>query len=156
MSGTRDLQRRAWLAVAFWTALVLTLSSDGFGAAGTSRILLPLLRLLLPSASEETLALVHGAVRKAAHVTEYALLGALTLRALAQGAARTVARPGVRAALLAFAYAAFVAGVDETRQSLSTERTGTPRDVALDAAGAVAGIGAVQLAARGFGRRLAG
>jgi VanZ family protein len=40
----------------------------------------------------------------------------------------------------AIAVALFVAVVDETRQSLSAARTGTPWDVLLDVAGAALGI----------------
>lgn len=156
MTVRRSAPRRAWLAVAAWTAVVLLLSSDAFGAEGTSRILLPLLRALLPGASDETLALVHGALRKAAHPTEYAVLGALALRAAALGAGRSVARPGARAAVLALAYATGIAAADETHQSFSPARTGTARDVALDAAGAGSGIAVASYTARRLAGRLAG
>jgi VanZ family protein len=140
--------RGAWLALAAWTALVLTLSSDAFGASGTSRILVPLLRAILPFASEEALALVHGAIRKSAHVIEYAVLGGLALRAFVRAAGRPLRAAGYGAALLAFAYGLAVATADEARQSASRARTGARSDVLLDTAGAAAGIAALDFVAR--------
>lgn len=146
-SGARGA-RGAWLALAAWTVLVLTLSSDAFGAAGTSRILVPLLRAILPFASDEAIALVHGAIRKSAHVTEYAVLGALALGAFVRAAGRPLRSASYGAALLAFAYGLAVASADETRQSASSARTGARSDVLLDAAGTAAGIAALDFFAR--------
>ncbi len=75
-------------------------------------------------------------LRKLAHAAEYALLAALLLRALA--------RPW-----LAFLFALAYAVSDEFHQHFVRGRSGTPRDVAVDAAGALIG-----LAACVFGRRL--
>jgi VanZ family protein len=75
-------------------------------------------------------------LRKLAHAAEYALLAALLLRALA--------RPW-----LAFLFALAYAVSDEFHQHFVRGRTGTPRDVAVDAAGALIG-----LAACVYGRRL--
>ena len=66
-------------------------------------------------------------LRKLAHATEYGIFGALLLRALG--------RP-VPAALAAVAYAAS----DELHQHFVTGRHASPLDVAIDAAGVVAGI----------------
>lgn len=148
MNRRRPAFWHAWLGVAAWTTVVLLLSSDAFGAEGTSRILLPLLRALLPGASEETLTILHAAVRKTAHPTEYAVLGALAFRAFALGAARPRAPLGARAALLGLAYAGLVAVADETHQSFSPARTASTRDVVLDAAGAAVGIAIAAYAAR--------
>lgn len=137
-SSSRTALARASLAA--WSALILLFSSDGFGAAGTSRILLPLLRLLLPDAPEETLALLHAAARKSAHVFEYAVLGALALQAFSQAGRPIAAGRRLPRPLVALLYALLVATADEARQATSDARTGTPRDVALDAAGAATGI----------------
>jgi len=74
-------------------------------------------------------------LRKLAHAAEYALLAALLLRALA--------RPWL-AFLVALAYAVS----DEFHQHFVRGRAGTPRDVAVDAVGVLAG-----LAAFAYGRR---
>jgi VanZ like family len=75
-------------------------------------------------------------LRKLAHAAEYALLAALLLRAL------TRRWP---AFLISLAYAAS----DELHQHFVRDRAGTPRDVAVDAVGALIG-----LAASTYGRRL--
>ena len=67
-------------------------------------------------------------LRKIAHVTEYAILGALLTRA--------VRRPGLAALAVAVAYAAS----DEVHQLFVEGRHGSPLDVLIDAAGALAGI----------------
>ncbi len=66
-------------------------------------------------------------LRKLAHAAEYALLAALLLRALA--------RPWL-AFFVALAYAAS----DELHQHFVRGRAGTPRDVAIDAVGALLGL----------------
>ncbi len=74
-------------------------------------------------------------LRKLAHVGEYALLSALLLRALA--------RPWP-----ALAIAVTYAASDELHQHFVRGRTGAPRDVAIDAAGALIGLIAFPYARR--------
>ncbi len=81
-------------------------------------------------------------LRKLAHAAEYALLAALLLRALA--------RPWL-AFLLALAYAIS----DELHQHFVRGRAGTPRDVAIDAAGALIGLAVFSHARRLTGRQSA-
>ena len=126
----------AWLLVALWTALVWTLSGNEFSASATSRFLGPLIRWLIPSISHSTLEALHGAVRKTAHAGEYAVLALLTLRALRLS--RQTA--WLRATAFAFALALAVSIADETHQSFAESRTGSPLDVALDGAGAIAAL----------------
>ncbi|MDQ5821412.1 MAG: VanZ family protein [Actinomycetota bacterium] len=96
-----------WLPVVAWAALIFALSSiaDLGTGLGTWDLVL----------------------RKLAHATEYAILGALFLRALG--------RPGA-AALAAIAYAAS----DELHQHFVSGRHASPLDVAIDAVGVLAGI----------------
>jgi VanZ family protein len=91
--------------------------------------------LLLPGASPETLAALHAALRKLAHVTEYAILAVLVCRALEEPRRlpRTVAAA-------AFALCAAYAALDELHQTFVPSRTGSPLDVALDVGGAALGI----------------
>jgi VanZ family protein len=98
---------RLWLPVAAWAALIFVLSS-------------------IPSLSTE-LGMWDLVLRKAAHLTEYAILGALLARALG--------RPAVASAL-AVAYAA----TDELHQHFVPGRAGTVADVAVDAVGVVVGV----------------
>src|SRR5712691_7353535 len=79
----------AWMAVTFWV------STDSGSGEHTSRILLPLLRWLLPWATPEALDAAHLLLRKSAHVTEYAILAALWFRAFRRGGRRVDRRPGL-------------------------------------------------------------
>lgn len=104
-----------WLPVVLWAAVIFTLSS-------------------IPDLSTD-LGGWDTVLRKLAHTAEYAILGALLLRALQR------------------ALPAFVAGVayaitDETHQHFVTGRHGSPVDVTIDAVGVLAGIVAL-----GFVRR---
>ncbi len=124
-----------WAAVAVWCLVILGFGSDDFSAEATSRFLDPLLRWLLPGASDETIALGEWAIRKAAHAVEYGVLASLAWYA---------ARPRLApwpAAGLALAIALGLAGVDEARQAGLGTRSGSAKDVAIDGAGAVLALG---------------
>jgi VanZ family protein len=98
---------RRWLPVVAWAALIFGLSSVpdlGTGLGGWDLVL-----------------------RKIAHAAEYAVLGALLVRA--------TGRAGI-----AFALGALYAVSDEIHQSLVPGRLGSPLDVAIDAAGVAVGI----------------
>jgi VanZ family protein len=135
----------AWVAPVAWMALILWLGSDGGSAEQTGRLILPALRFLFPSASPLQLEAIHAVVRKLAHLTEYAILTALWLRAfvVARGTVRE------RAAWQACAIAVAWAVIDESLQSMGTSRTGSPTDVVIDAVGELV----VELPG-GFGWRL--
>ncbi len=133
----RALVRR-WLPAVIWTGVVLGFSSDALAAAQTSRVLLPLLRLVFPAADPETLDALHLGLRKLAHAVEYAILAALYARAMS-GQFRLAG--SVKEALLdqggrILLGVALVAAVDEYRQSLSPVRTGSIRDWGIDLLGA--------------------
>jgi VanZ family protein len=96
-----------WLPVLLWAAVIFTLSS-------------------IPSLSTG-LGLWDTILRKGAHVTEYAILGALLYRALGREA------PALAAGI---AYAA----TDELHQHFVRGRHGAPVDVAIDAAGVALGM----------------
>ncbi|HSH39001.1 MAG TPA: VanZ family protein [Chthoniobacterales bacterium] len=127
---------RYWLPVLAWMLLIFIASTDLMSAQHTSRFIGPFLRWISPNVSAETIAAVQFGVRKAAHVTEYAILAALVLRALHRG------WDDVRwsRALVALATAISYAAVDEYHQSFVASRTGSPADVAIDACGAAIGV----------------
>jgi len=114
-------------------AVIMVLSSDVGSAEHTGRWLVPLLRLLAPSATPTQLDALHGLVRKAGHLTEYAMLAALWYRAFARGRHLTPRA----AATIAFAICLVWAILDEARQSLEPSRTASIKDVAIDAIGAL-------------------
>ena len=139
--------RRAWLAVAACATVILVFSGDEFSAANTSRILGPILRWLFPDLSADAMTTLHYAVRKAAHLTEYGVLGFLAFRALRLSLAISIPR----AALLGLGIVLLVSSTDELRQSFIASRTGTLRDVGLDLAGGALGVTVLVLLHRAAG-----
>jgi VanZ family protein len=119
--------------------VVLALSAAPMSAENTGSILGPVLAWL--GLGRAHVHLLHGLVRKAAHVTEYAILAALWRHAFVRGG---MARPAVAGAL-ALAISVACAVVDETHQSFLPTRTGAVGDVGLDSLGALAAVVAAQL-----------
>jgi VanZ family protein len=98
---------RLWLPVLAWAALIFALSSVpdlGTGLGGWDLVL-----------------------RKLAHAAEYAVLGALLMRAAGRGG-------------LAFALGALYAVSDETHQAFVPGRMGSAVDVAIDVLGVACGL----------------
>ncbi|MBM4442199.1 MAG: VanZ family protein [Candidatus Rokubacteria bacterium] len=126
-----------WGPPVAWTAVILWLASDAGSAEQTSRLILPMLRALLPGASPEQLATLHVLLRKAAHFVEYALLAWLWGRALVVG--RGIAPRS--AAVSAWAMATACAAIDESVQAWHPSRVGSVGDVLIDTAGALAAAG---------------
>ncbi len=122
-------------------AVVLAMSSAQMSAENTGGILGPLLAWLLPGLGSAHLDLIHGVLRKAAHLTEYGILAALWRRGFV---ASGIVRPAV-AGWLALAVSIACAVVDETRQAFLATRTGAVGDVALDSLGALAAVVSAQL-----------
>lgn len=127
---------RYWVPVIAWMLVIFSASTDLGSAAQTSRFIGPILSWIAPEISAETIALVQLAVRKAAHVVEYAILTMLILRALQSRARATFAR----LAMIAFAAVALYAATDEFHQSFNASRSGTLQDVAIDCCGALLGV----------------
>jgi len=131
--------------IVFWTGVIFFLSSSNGSMTETSLFIRPLLHFLLPTATEATIQIVHGYIRKAAHVTEYAILALLIIRALARSSYAFLR--GLRYALPLVLVAA-VAVTDELNQSFEASRTGSVRDVLLDIAGGLAAVVFVVLICR--------
>ena len=125
-----------WLPPVVWMALILWFSTDVGSAEHTGGWLVPLLHVLFPWATPAQLDLIHAVIRKCGHVTEYAILAALWLRALVRGRAM---RPAA-GAWIAFAISLAWAVLDETYQSFFPSRTASAGDVAIDGAGALLAI----------------
>lgn len=142
---------RYWLPALAWMALIWALSTDVGSAEHTSGILLPLLTWLLPGANPSQLGLAHGMIRKLGHVTEYAVLALLWLRALR--AERRLAL--ATSAWVALAVAVAWAILDELHQATVGTRTPSAADVVIDAVGATLAIAAT-LWREGLGRAAAG
>ena len=112
-------------------------------------MLLPLFEWVLPDADPETFEVIHAAVRKLAHVVEYAILALLSFRALS-----TPDTPPGRAFALAFGLCVVLASTDEAHQAFVASRTGALSDVLLDSFGAGLGLAALALWRFSLGRRL--
>ncbi|HEX9761100.1 MAG TPA: VanZ family protein [Candidatus Acidoferrales bacterium] len=124
---------RHWWPALVWAVAIWTFSTAVFSAEGTSRLITPLLRWLLPDASAATLLALHGFIRKAAHVVEYFILSLLVLRGIREG------RAGWRWtwAAATVAVVAMYAALDEVHQAFVPARGGSAVDVMLDTLGAV-------------------
>ena len=123
---------RQWAPAILWAALIWTFSTDTFSSGSTSRILLPLLQWLFPTASPHELKLLHAVTRKCAHFLEYFVFSLLLLRAMRAGRDRWKLRWAILAVLIAAAYAS----LDEVHQFFVPDRTSSPLDSLLDTSGA--------------------
>jgi len=112
--------------------MILFLSTSQASMSNTSRFIRPLLEFLFPSASEETLILYHGYIRKLAHLTEYAGLAFWAFWAFSNSNLKNLRRLWF---VFAFLLVLLIASIDEINQSYLTSRTGSLYDVLLDAAG---------------------
>lgn len=120
-----------------WMGFIFFASTAAFSAANTSRIIGPLLRWLFPRISEEQLATAHFIVRKAAHFTEYAILGWLAARAFATSSRQTWRR---RWFLISLALVIIYALSDEYHQSFVASRTASIYDSFIDMTGGLTAI----------------
>jgi len=119
-----------------WAALIFIGSGDVLSGSHTSVLLRPL-RWLFPGASLETLTLVHLLIRKAGHLTEYAILAILAARAF-----RTSSRAVLRthwfwlSLILVSAYSLS----DEFHQMFVPTRGASIRDTVIDTVGGLCGL----------------
>lgn len=117
----------AWMGVIFW------LSTGTFSVERTGSWVLPLLQALFPWATLPQIELLHWLGRKTAHLTEYAILAGLWLRALVKSGPASWSRP--RRALVAFGLTVAYAIFDELHQGWTGQRGASAADVVLDALG---------------------
>ena len=107
---------RLWAPVIVWAAIILSAANDEFSTAHTQGWLSRIFGELPPIANH--------IFRKGGHITAYAILGLLAWRAH-------------RSLPVALAIVIGVATADETMQSMTLTRQGTPFDVLLDTCGAL-------------------
>jgi VanZ family protein len=129
-----------WLPVIVWMAVIFGASGDQTSFQHSSRIIGPLLHWLFPNISAETTDEIVTAVRKCAHLTEYAALAALVWRARRKPGWRDGRPWQWSQAGEALWAAAFYAATDEFHQTFVPSREGCLRDVLIDTAGAAAGL----------------
>jgi VanZ family protein len=126
IDSTLESNLRLWLPAILWLIALFVLSSSLFSASNTATVIVPLLRFLLPGASDATVGLLHALIRKAAHFTNYGILFWILIRGPMAGRPYT-------ALTLCVCYAF----LDEGHQILVAGRGASLYDVALDSSGAL-------------------
>ena len=144
--------RKSWLPAVLWMGVIFMMSAAPGDVSGEQsglivRVILAVYGFFFGDAqlAPDTLNLLHTLLRKAAHMSEYAVLALLYLYALRKNGAR---RPMRAALMLSVLYAA----TDEFHQAFVPDRGPSPVDVMIDAAGAAIGL-ALSLAVSRIARR---
>lgn len=139
---------KAWLPAAAWMGLIFLMSAASGDVSGEQsglivRFILTVYGIFFGDTpiAPHTLDLLHTLIRKAAHMSEYAVLALLYLYALRKNEAK---RPVRTALLLCILYAA----TDEIHQAFVPDRGPSPIDVMIDTAGAAIGLALHRLACR--------
>jgi VanZ family protein len=117
---------RDWLPVIAWSSLIFMLSTSAFSAEHTSRIIDPILRLLVPGITSASVDVGHMMVRKCAHFTIYCILFWTLVRG-----------PMNQRPYMALLLCVLYAMLDEGHQMLVPGRSASLFDVALDSTGAL-------------------
>jgi VanZ family protein len=124
----------AWWPVIASTAVIVTESTELFGANHTSGPLRWIFQHLFGPVSDPRWEFIHHLIRKSGHFLGYGIVGLTWLRAWRRSlpATQTLAH-----ASLALLSTALVATGDEWHQSFLPNRTASPWDVLLDCCGAI-------------------
>lgn len=125
---------RNWGPALAWAGFIWLLSTNQFSSAATGRIFRPILSWLFPSASEETLNLLHALIRKCAHFVEYFIFSLLVFRGIRGDRTGWRLSWSLETVLLAAIYAT----LDEVHQAFESDRTSSMYDSLLDTIGAAA------------------
>jgi VanZ family protein len=138
-----------WTPVAVFMALIFIGSTDLLSGQSTGRFLIPLIKFFLPVADDSTVSMIRFLIRKAGHVTEYAVLTALIWQAMTFGRASAPARLWEpKRAFLAWTLSTAYAASDEFHQSFVPSRGASPVDVLIDSAGALLALVVIFLVCR--------
>jgi VanZ family protein len=120
--------------------VIFSASSDRMSFSHSSRIIAPILHWLFPYMADTTVHAVVFAVRKAAHVTEYAILALLVWRAVRKPSAAAPRRWLWSRAGFALLFVALYATSDEIHQAFVPTRQASVWDVLLDTIGGAFGL----------------
>jgi VanZ family protein len=127
-----------WLPVLVWLGVIFIGSTDLMSAEHTSRFIVPFLRWLKPNISLETIASIHFIIRKGAHLSEYAVLALVLLRAVI--CMTNLKRSMSILCLSVWGVCVFVAVTDEFHQTFVHSRGASFRDIMIDSSGAILGL----------------
>lgn len=125
-----------WIYLVAWMAVIFLASSDTSSGHHSSAIVDAVIHFLRIEPSPAQLEATNYLFRKAAHFTEYAILGLLWAWALPQASYRL---------FLAWSAATLYAGSDELHQMFVATRGPALLDVAIDSAGAATALLAIWL-----------
>ena len=133
-SASSATPKRVWRygPLVLWLIVISIFSTAEFSSVNTSGLIGPLLLWLFPDLSESRLAALHFLIRKAGHLSEYAILALLARRAFVTSSRANIQRRWFEFALL------LVTGyglLDEFHQSFVPSRTASLYDSAIDVAG---------------------
>jgi VanZ family protein len=109
-----------WLPVILWMGFIFGCSPETFSHDHTVTGVEKILPLLFPAISPEASLVINFFLRRAAHLTEYLILGLLVFRALRGGSAASWNGRWSFGSLVAVA---LYAAIDELHQSLVPART---------------------------------
>jgi VanZ family protein len=123
-----------WIPVIMMMAWIYWMSTDTLSSRSTMHIIEPILRFFAPSLSRKEILVIHGMIRKAAHVIVYLILGILLFRAFRAGSHE---RRLWRWAFSSLAVVVLYAITDEFHQSFIPTRTATLADVGIDVLGGI-------------------
>jgi VanZ family protein len=128
-----SVRLKHWLPAICVAILISIFSTHFFSSEQTARVILPILRWLFPSASHHLLHLMHVGIRKAAHITEFAVFSIAVFHGV------RAERYGWRLdwAVITLLIAVSYAGLDEWHQSFVPLRQASFRDVLIDSTGAL-------------------
>lgn len=121
-----------WLPAIMVGMLIALFSTHRFSSEQTSRVILPLLRWLFPFASHRALYLMHVAIRKLAHITEFGIFSITVFHGIRAERHGWKLGWAVGTLVIAVTYA----GLDEWHQSFVPLREARFRDVLIDSTGA--------------------
>ncbi len=128
---------RRYAPLVAWMAVVFFASTDAFSASHSGQLVRPVLLWLFPHISEGQISTIHFLIRKAGHLTEYAILGLLAARAFHGSAHAELRRRGFEVALSLVVLYAFS---DEFHQSFTPSRTASIYDSLIDITGGLAAL----------------
>ena len=120
-----------------WAALIFTGSTDVLSAANTGGYLRRLALWLFPHLSEETLRICQLLIRKAGHLTEYAVLALFASRAFRTSSRELIRNRWFWASLLLIVVYSLS---DEFHQSFYPSRTASIYDSMIDSLGGLAAL----------------
>ncbi len=132
----KRIRLNIWIPPFLWMALIYLFSTSAFSEDETASLLFPILKVLFPDASLETLSNIHSFIRKMSHFTEFGILSLLWSRTLIN---EWEGRP-YPFYLISFIITSIYAILDEFHQSFVSVRSASYIDIFIDSAGAASSL----------------